>query len=360
MKRNNFNWKYISEIKELDFPDHNIALCGRRDTGKSTYLFRYFWKYVEIFSGKIIVIDSATEHKEKSLIRKIAMSYDDYILVDSSKKDFEDLLLQNGLSKEPSIHKLLHSNEHKVILIDVSFYLEKSYHFNDTKTRLEVRERYKIFTNACLTALERMEKNFLIFMDEIELTPQAAKSVNRMSEKNNYTIASIHDISYVMGVKNIDVINVDLLSLTYNHALLKQKDQLCGNACAEIACMLFYEKDGSTKETLLWCSDIALFLHSRKIDVQLLCWNSNLYRDYCSSDDSSFEGFCSLKSYESCVEPIQEKLLCIQSLYREINENRCIVCCVDSSIFNNNEKLSGGHFVVLFKKEEIYYCLNLK
>ena len=350
---------YFSDVQTPFLPNHPIALCGRRNTGKTTWLLKCFQKYEASFDGTIVIIDSATEHMEKSLLRKISKLQNDSLLIDSSDEAFHELFSKSDETDHmiSTLVHLLRISSCKIILIDVSFYLEQSYQYTGEK-RQKIRWKYKKFAESCLIALDQMKIKTFVLMDEIELTEAASCAVQRMAYRHNPILASIHDRSYVQDASGIEIVCADEFLLAHHRLLRKDERQLCGNACAEIASMLFYCKDGSTRAPLSWCADIALWLFRQGIRVQLMCWNSRLYHDYHDSFDDAFDGFRSLQAYEKIVSSVQEKPFNADICQKELQSCYCMICCVDSALFHHDDQLHGGHFVLIFQKDSSIYCLN--
>ena len=60
---------------------NNQLIVNNRETGKTTYLFNEIVRLVREGSN-IIVLDSATEHEDKSLLKKVMNSFDNAVSID--------------------------------------------------------------------------------------------------------------------------------------------------------------------------------------------------------------------------------------------------------------------------------------
>lgn len=346
-------WKYISDILSFSDIKRNTVLFGRRNIGKTHFLLDCFLKYATNYDRKIFVIDSATDHKEKSLLVKITNVGCDYIRINTpdEAENYEDL--------KQHWNKLSAKCDKNIVLIDAAKFLEESYEVEDAAERANLRKKYKLFVEQCIRFICESCNRFVLIMDEIELTNVAAAMLKNAGDKG-FFIDAVHDISYIELVKNFNFINADRLLLFNNLGLKKNSLQLCGNACAEAAAALFYNKDAATRQKLFWCAEIALFLAEKMINVKLLFWKSRLYEDYKNKNMPCLNVFNALKTYEKKVGIIEERPLNYEFFRQEVIQSRCVIYCVDSAFFNNDKNLSGGHFIVVFFHEKNFYLINPK
>lgn len=100
---------------------------------------------------------------------------------------------------------------------------------------------------------------------------------------------------------------------------------------------------------MTWITELAIFLKSSGIkNINIFCYKSNLYYDYRNNSniDLKFDGFHYI---EECIKnsiPIKEIKLSKIELLKEVKNNKFIILCVESSVFNNR-KMKGGHFIIL-------------
>ena len=124
---------------------------------------------------------------------------------------------------------------------------------------------------------------------------------------------------------------------------------LCGSSCVKYI-LNSYKKDCNNLNNYMnWISELAISLKNNDFKVILECFKSNLYNDYKLTNDYSFEGFKYLKMAIDRDIPIKEIKLTKKELINEIKNNDFIILNVESSIFNNDKSMSGGHFIILNK-----------
>ena len=117
------------------------------------------------------MIDSATAHKDKSLIAKIKECHTNINCIESLDCDKDDVFEE--------LCKIIDLRDEVISLIDVSRFLEESYMF-EKEERHNIREKYKKFVEICISFISKMFDRFVIFMDEIELTDEAVNLLNNL------------------------------------------------------------------------------------------------------------------------------------------------------------------------------------
>ena len=63
---------------------NNKIIINGRETGKTTFLLSQIDEYIKQ-EKNIILLDSATDHEEKSLLRKVANKYSNSIVIDAKE-----------------------------------------------------------------------------------------------------------------------------------------------------------------------------------------------------------------------------------------------------------------------------------
>lgn len=124
---------------------------------------------------------------------------------------------------------------------------------------------------------------------------------------------------------------------------------LCGSSCVRYILNELFIDSNNLDKNMKWITELALFLKFKGIkDISLLCYKSNLYSDYKDKDsiDINFEGFHYIQECEINGININETELTKIELLKELNENKYVILCVQSSLFND-KTLSGGHFIIL-------------
>lgn len=122
---------------------------------------------------------------------------------------------------------------------------------------------------------------------------------------------------------------------------------LCGSACVKYILESKGIKDYKLNKRMWWATELSLSLKENGIDNKIYCFNSDLYNDFITKEvDLKFDGFKYLKM---AFDNITEKKLDIKELELELKENDYIILCVESKVFNSDEVMSGGHFIILNK-----------
>lgn len=109
------------------------------------------------------------------------------------------------------------------------------------------------------------------------------------------------------------------------------------------------KKTTTLNPQMMWITELALSLKENSINnIEIRCHNSNLYIDFLSNKyDSTFDGFKYLKqAIENKITIIDQKLN-VKQITEEVNQCSYIILCVESSLLNNDNKMSGGHFIIL-------------
>ena len=125
---------------------------------------------------------------------------------------------------------------------------------------------------------------------------------------------------------------------------------LCGSSCVKYVLNSFDKNIGDLNLKMEWITELAICLKEKEIrDISILCFKSNLFYDYKYSKNINlkFNGFKFIKKCFELKIPIIEIELTKKELVKEIKENKLIILCVQSSVFNNDNSMDGGHFIIL-------------
>lgn len=124
---------------------------------------------------------------------------------------------------------------------------------------------------------------------------------------------------------------------------------LCGDMCAKYVLNEFHIDSDKFNLDMKWTPQIALYLNKKGLSVKIHCYHSNLYNDYKTFGYSNldFEGFKLIHDALNNDILITEKKLNNNVLEDEILKNKFVILCVESSVFNKNGKMNGGHFILL-------------
>ena len=189
---------------------NNYLMCmGPRETGKTTYLFRELLTLLEQGIG-VIVLDSATDHPDKSLIMKVEKNFASAVVLKTEdEKDVVvgDMSLFSFIKsyREYFPYKEILQNRGKLVCFDLAFFLERAHDiFDETGDEQKYRECRAVYNNLAVQivlTLLLMKKNGelseeFVIMDEIEF-PSVDYSFSTLQEDDELGnvlkfIAAIH------------------------------------------------------------------------------------------------------------------------------------------------------------------------
>lgn len=195
----------------MDYYKTNIAVIGSRNSGKTTFL-KNIYEHYKYNSYTIIIIDSTTDHLDKSLIKYLEKCVDDIQIIDSPDK--KDVIRYNkayNLEKTYP-YSLLKEKTYQTICFDVSKYLEEGYTTDDLVIRNHIRMYYKFLVVQYLKIIYSLYYNnkVIILMDEIEFLPSMGKLIFNFNSKNIFLVVALHDTLTLGNCKNLfKIINLD-------------------------------------------------------------------------------------------------------------------------------------------------------
>lgn len=182
---------------------NNQIIIDGRDTGKTTYLLTEIDRLYQEGTN-IIVMDSATEHEEKSLLRKTCCNIKDSTIIDMQDpssividKIGIQKFVQNFMNYFPFAEVV--NNKNKIICFDLSYFLEKGHDEYDRTNSIELynyyRGLYNNLSQQIVVSLILMEKygiinNTVVMMDEIEF-PIVNYDISSLQKDLSF-IASVH------------------------------------------------------------------------------------------------------------------------------------------------------------------------
>lgn len=129
-----------------------------------------------------------------------------------------------------------------------------------------------------------------------------------------------------------------------------KKNRLCGSKCVLLILDKLNIEYKDIDPNLYFITDIANTL-KEYIDIDLYCYNSNLYNDYKLNKLPIKEAIDSIKEYEQ-YKSIQEIKLTKNTILKELKDNYLIMN-VDSRIINNTETNTGHYIVVELNNDTI-------
>lgn len=182
---------------------NNKVIIEKQETGKTTYLFNETKK--NISNGKnIIILDSATEHQEKSLLKKIVSTYNNAVEINITDESLIDI---NNYSIEEYVKKYqnhfpyeeLRKNYNQIICFDLSFFLEKGHELFDTYKDMQLYKYYRDLYNSLsqqialiiiLSERDNLLDDTIVITDEIEF-PVVDYDMS-LFQKNISFLSSVH------------------------------------------------------------------------------------------------------------------------------------------------------------------------
>ncbi|HHX93596.1 MAG TPA: hypothetical protein GX690_00645 [Tenericutes bacterium] len=155
-------------------------IVANREAGKTTFLLNEFEKRLEE-EKTIFVLDSATEHEDKSLIKKIEKKYN---VITYNVTNPEEVILNSGFTTfldnfENSFPtNKIKDAKNKIICFDLAHFLERAHEALEEENNLEkynyLRNLYRFLSLQIIFVIILLNNygiinNVSILMDEIEL-----------------------------------------------------------------------------------------------------------------------------------------------------------------------------------------------
>lgn len=127
------------------------------------------------------------------------------------------------------------------------------------------------------------------------------------------------------------------------------KQLYCGSSCIKYILKSYRIDVNALKKDMIWVPELALSLKKNELsNIQIYCYNSKLYNDFINKEvDLNFDGFKYLKEMKEKNILIEERNISINSFFEEIDNCKYLILCVESRIFNNDDSMSGGHYIIL-------------
>lgn len=174
-----------------DFLTKNTAIIGKRESGKTT-LLKEILKYCYEFEYTVLLFDSATDHKEKSLLVHAYNKYPDSVIIESPEK--EKIFFDLGPGEEYPYIEVNNTN-YLIYGFDVAKYLEEGYETDNLEEREKIRMYYKQLAVQELNVMLPLvyKRRTVVIMDEIEFTEDMEKLIQKCSIMNIPVIAALHN-----------------------------------------------------------------------------------------------------------------------------------------------------------------------
>ena len=176
------------------------AIIAPRDAGKSSFLYQKFVRYNEE-SVPILVVDSATDHPEKSLLRMVQASCPSVYIPSPAQEDIkpvDSINTSDCYYPLPIMEECTATDCSTVFLADSAYYLEYGYCTDDQAIREARRKLYREFSMQvayAFTALSHPGGRFLMIFDEIELEDTFGCVVEQARRQSGEIWLSLHEVS---------------------------------------------------------------------------------------------------------------------------------------------------------------------
>lgn len=131
---------------------------------------------------------------------------------------------------------------------------------------------------------------------------------------------------------------------------------LCGSACVKYILEEYKIFSNKLNIKMNWITELALSLYNHNIkNLEIKCFNSNLFNDFKKFNKIDFDGFYYIKKALAKGIKLTEEEINTSVLQKEIKNSKFIILCTESSIFNEDPKMSGGHFIIItgIKKDKV-------
>jgi len=167
----------------------NRLYVGVHDSGKTTSLCRHVADARGV-RRPVVVIDSATDHKDRSLFHRLLIWYEgDCVGMEYPRK------AANPIQRLSDA--MIEAETGKVVMIDVSYYLEEGHRLTDPREKASIRRQYQVEAGKVLgVILSIMTKgglrNVLVAMDEIELTASIVSYARAIAERGGEVHIALH------------------------------------------------------------------------------------------------------------------------------------------------------------------------
>lgn len=178
------------------------AYIGKRNAGKTTRLYEVYRNAIN--NGKrVLIIDSATDHTEKSLLRKVQKEKKHILIETCTKSEIVfPLTVKNSYPYE-----VIKEKECDLYLCDASYFLEKGYDYPAGRQREKQRKLYKYFSIQVIQIM--LDKVDVILLDEIELLPEFRDIITQVNSRGVQLVMALHEQDGIAGMDDL-VVTVQL------------------------------------------------------------------------------------------------------------------------------------------------------
>lgn len=181
----------------------NQLVVENRETGKTTFLLTEVTRLIKD-GYNLIIMDSATEHEDKSLLKKVMKCYPTAKLYDARNEQLVQIQhgyenFFNNFGNTFPVKEIINISDNSIICFDLSYFLEKGYDVfnqtNDQQLYNYYRGLYNNLAQQIVSSLIILNnrgiiKNTVVVMDEIEF-PIVDFDISSL-QKDILFIAAVH------------------------------------------------------------------------------------------------------------------------------------------------------------------------
>ena len=188
----------------IDFLNKNTAIIGEKRSGKTTILKKII-KYCYDDGYTILLFDTATSNKKKSILVNTRRKYKSNIVISSpSEKDISFNVMSNILFP----HNIVRKSNFRIYSFDVSKYFDIGNDTGDSQKRKAVQVFYKqlVFQELVVMLNIVNRRKTIVLMDEIEFIPIMRSAIARCNVFNIPVIVTAideNDLSTSISLFNI-------------------------------------------------------------------------------------------------------------------------------------------------------------
>ena len=144
--------------------------------------------------------------------------------------------------------------------------------------------------------------------------------------------------------------------------LKKPNTMLCGSACLYfLQKNIFPNCNSPIKSNLTWITELAEHV-KKHFDKNAIvsCHDSNLYNDFLNASEEDIQKFIGFKKLNRFVQrgnQIIDFEVTKESVDTLLEANHLIIMNVSSSVFNQDDNMVGGHFIIVLSIEGDNYLV---
>jgi predicted AAA+ superfamily ATPase len=173
------------------FLQYNTAIIGKKESGKTT-LLKNVIKHCYESDYNILLFDSSTNNRDKSLLVDTSFKYPNVFDILSPSKD---KIHFDNINQDYYPYNIANKTYYSIYSFDVSKYLEESNNIDNLEEKKTIRMYYKqlVIQELIIMLPIVSKKRCVIIMDEIEFTPDMYDVIERYNSLDIKVIASFRN-----------------------------------------------------------------------------------------------------------------------------------------------------------------------